>query len=172
MFSFSLPTSALHPHWIYWKCDRALSQPICWQTFFKYLLSSYFPGALVSEPVSARSSLPGWWSGSVLVNGQDPRLRITERTLVSVNIAIRPEGRIELQCAVLPAPRMKSQGGEGGTGIGIPPASPHSLFLPSGQRPVSQQSYIPGLSMLSADNKQPHNWATFTELCWVRAWLS
>ncbi|GLD70364.1 dystrophin-related protein 2, partial [Lates japonicus] len=57
---------------------------------------------------------------------------------------------------------MKSLAGEG-TLIGIPPASPHSLFLPGGQRPVSQQSYIPGPSVLSADNKQPNNWARVIE---------
>ncbi|KAM7389243.1 hypothetical protein PAMP_023233 [Pampus punctatissimus] len=57
---------------------------------------------------------------------------------------------------------MKSQGGEG-TLIGIPPTSPHSLFPPSGQHPVSQQSYIPGQSVLSADNKQPNNQARVTE---------
>lgn len=51
--------------------------------------------------------------------------------------------------------------------IGIPPPLPCSLILPSGQHPLSQQSYIPGLSVLSADNKQPNKQARVTE-----GWLS
>lgn len=69
-----------------------------------------------------------------------------------------------LQGGIVPELQMESQRGEG-TLIGIPPASSRSLFLPSGQHPVSQQSYIPGPSVSSADNKQPSNQSRVTEVC-------
>ncbi|GLD71768.1 dystrophin-related protein 2 [Lates japonicus] len=56
---------------------------------------------------------------------------------------------------------MKSLAGEGTLLAFLP--SPHSPVSSRGQLPVSQQSYIPAPSVLSADNKQPNNWARVIE---------
>lgn len=106
-----------------------------------------------------------------MINGQDMRRSIGEKT-PAANVAIRPRaGTAQLCRAAVELEHQTQSGGAEGTLIGIPPASPRSLFLPSGQHPVAQWCYIPGLSVLSADNKQPNTRARATEVCWIRAWL-
>lgn len=89
-----------------------------------------------------------WWG---LINGGEVRFSICSRCLPT-------PGRGWAQS--------RGRGGGRGTLIGIPPASPCSLFLSSGQHPVARRCSIPGLSVLSADNKKQ---ARLTGVCWFSA---
>lgn len=97
---------------------------------------------------------------------------VSEKRLLPLTLRSTPgQGQRSSAGAAVEQEHQTQSGGAEGTLIGIPPASPRSLFLPSGQHPVAQWCYIPGLSVLSADNKQPNTRARATEVCWIRAWL-